>query len=89
MWQDREIRFDVPIAQLNCRPGESVIDSLSQVEDTKGNSGQQGNLIVTNIRMIWFAEKNQRINLTVGYDCILTSELKDSSSAVKGNTFSL
>jgi hypothetical protein len=29
IWHDREIRFDVPIAQLSCRPGERIIDSLS------------------------------------------------------------
>jgi Bardet-Biedl syndrome 5 protein len=39
MWQDREVRFDTPISQLTCREGEKIIDSLTQVEDTKGNSG--------------------------------------------------
>lgn len=46
-------------------------------------------MIVTNLRIIWFSDKNQKINLTVGFDCILTSDLKDTSSAIKGSTYSL
>ncbi len=28
VWQDREIRFDMPNAELECRSGEYTIDSL-------------------------------------------------------------
>lgn len=28
VWQDREVRFDLPAASLDCRPGETVIDTL-------------------------------------------------------------
>ena len=28
VWQDREVRFDCPATALDCRPGESVIDTL-------------------------------------------------------------
>lgn len=28
VWQDREVRFDSPAAALDCRPGETVIDTL-------------------------------------------------------------
>ena len=28
VWQDREVRFDCPISALECRPGETVIDTM-------------------------------------------------------------
>ncbi len=58
IWQDREIRFDVPTATLQCRPGEKIVDTIPQVEDTKGNNGELGNLVITNLRLIWYSEAN-------------------------------
>ncbi|RKO92786.1 hypothetical protein BDK51DRAFT_27975, partial [Blyttiomyces helicus] len=37
-WQDREIRFDVPALSLATRAGEEIVDTLEDVEDTKGNN---------------------------------------------------
>ncbi len=42
VWQDREVRFDSPPAEMQCRKGEVVIDSINSVEDTKGNNGEKG-----------------------------------------------
>lgn len=28
IWQDREIRFDVPGAELDCRRGEAIVETL-------------------------------------------------------------
>ena len=89
IWQDREIRFDMPAVQLKCRQGESIIDMITFVEDTKGNAGEMGSLCITNLRLIWFADKNQRVNLSVGYDCILSTEVKETQSAVKGPIMAL
>lgn len=79
----------MPAASLQYRPGERLIDSISQVEDTKGNTGEFGNMIITNLRLIWFSEGNQRINLSVGFDCILSTEIKETTSAIKGTSLSL
>ena len=89
IWHDREIRFDSNVADLGCRTGEKVIDLIPQVEDTKGNNGERGSLLITNLRLIWFSEINQRVNLSVGFDCILNTEIKETNSVVKGNTLSL
>ncbi|KAL3930750.1 MAG: hypothetical protein SGPRY_001405, partial [Prymnesium sp.] len=35
IWQDRDIRFDTPTGALELRAGESRIDSINSVEDTK------------------------------------------------------
>jgi Bardet-Biedl syndrome 5 protein len=59
------------------------------VEDTKGNNGEKGHLYITNLRLIWFSEENNKINLSVGYDCILNSEIKEATSAIKGNSMAL
>lgn len=42
VWQDREVRFDSPPAEMQCRKGEVVVDSINSVEDTKGNNGERG-----------------------------------------------
>lgn len=89
IWQDREIRFDVPVAQLQCRPGEKNVDSIGQVEDTKGNTSEKGYLVITNLRILWFSETNQRINLSIGFDCILNTEIKETNSAIRGSTMAL
>lgn len=57
--------------------GEVIVDSMNDVEDTKGNNGDRGCMIITNLRLIWFGESDKHINLTIGYDCILDLQVKD------------
>lgn len=64
IWQDREIFFDCKPYQLNNRPGEKDIDSINSVEDTKGNNGERGALIITNLRIKWISHTNTKINLS-------------------------
>jgi Bardet-Biedl syndrome 5 protein len=83
-WHDREIRFDISMAQLSLHPGEQIVDSMNDVEDTKGNNGDRGSLIITNLRLIWFCDKDKHINLSIGFDCVLNHEIKDVESILKG-----
>ena len=89
VWQDREIRFDVAEKQLNERPGEKALSLIVDVEDTKGNSGEVGILKISNLRLIYYTKENPKINLSVGFDCIISAEVEETNSAVKGNTISL
>ena len=89
IWQDREIRFDVPFAQLKPRRGEVEIDSINSVEDTKGNNGEKGQLTVTNLRLIWCSHKDPRTNLSIGFNCILSTNIRTASSKLRGNTQAL
>jgi len=89
IWQDREIRFDVEPSELQARSGEKVIDSIHSVEDTKGNNGERGSLMITNLRLVWFSEADQRVNLSVGFDNILNTEIKETNSALRGSTLAL
>ena len=54
VWQDRMLCFDTVAKNLQCRRGEFEIDSINSVEDTKGNNGDRGYLIVTNLRNFCF-----------------------------------
>mmetsp|Transcript_20285 Transcript_20285/g.28509 ORF Transcript_20285/g.28509 Transcript_20285/m.28509 type:complete len:318 (-) Transcript_20285:545-1498(-) len=86
VWQDREIRFDVQWGELQARRGEQEIDSINQVEDTKGNNGEKGMLSVTNLRLIWCQSKDAATNLSIGFNCILSITIKTAQSKLRGST---
>lgn len=85
VWQDREIRFDVPFAQLKPRRGEQEIDSINSVEDTKGNNGEKGALSITNLRLIWCSHKDPKTNLTIGLNCVISLSIRTANSRLRGN----
>ncbi|GBG24564.1 Bardet-Biedl syndrome 5 protein-like [Hondaea fermentalgiana] len=64
LWQDRELKFDAPRRLFELRKGERVLDSINSVEDTKGNNGMRGSLVVTNLRLQWLSHKSKRTNLS-------------------------
>jgi Bardet-Biedl syndrome 5 protein len=68
------------MAQLSIHEGETVFSSMSHVEDKKGNNGDKGSMLITNLRLIWFCDKDKFINLSIGYDCVLNNDLKDVNS---------
>jgi Bardet-Biedl syndrome 5 protein len=75
--------------QLSLRKGEYEIDSINSVEDTKGNNGVQGVMVVTNLRVWWAAHKDPRTNLSIGLDCISGVYAKSVTSRLKGDTQAL
>ena len=89
VWQDREIKFDVAESFLELRTGEFQIDRMGRVEDTKGNNGESGELIVTNLRILWIASRRARTNLSVGYNSIVSINIKSASSRLRGRTQAL
>lgn len=86
IWQDREIRFDVPFSQLRPRRGEVEIDSINSVEDTKGNNGEKGALSITNLRIIWCSHKDPKTNLSIGLNCVISMNIRVANSRLRGNT---
>lgn len=58
----------------------------SHVEDTKGNNGEQGQLTMTNLRLMWVSDKSHRTNLTLGYNCIVSINIKEASSRLRGTS---
>ena len=89
VWQDREIRFDSKPALLSNRRGEKIIDSINSVEDTKGNNGERGSLVVTNLRVLWISHSNSKINLSVGLNSIISANIKQAKSKLRGHTQAL
>ncbi|XP_029158594.1 Bardet-Biedl syndrome 5 protein homolog isoform X2 [Nylanderia fulva] len=61
---------------MQLQPGEVTVDKLDMIEDTKGNAGDLGKLIVTNLRIIWHSLSLPRINLSIGYNTFVTVNTK-------------
>ncbi|KAJ8601813.1 hypothetical protein CTAYLR_007490 [Chrysophaeum taylorii] len=89
VWQDREIRFDTVIRNLSARSGERVIDSINSVEDTKGNNGDRGSLMVSNLRLVWVSHKASRTNLSIGFNTIVSISIRKAKSKLRGATRAL
>ena len=89
VWEDRAIRFDAPVRQLEARPGERVADSVNSVEDSKGGNGERGALIVSTLRLSWVSHKNSRKNLSIGWATVAHLQIKKTKSKLRGNTKAL
>ncbi|XP_043276238.1 Bardet-Biedl syndrome 5 protein homolog [Venturia canescens] len=89
MWQDNEVRFDISVVNLQMRPGELLIDKLDMVEDTKGNAGDRGRLIISNLRIIWHSLTLPRINLSIGYATVVNVTTKNVHTIHGGSTQAL
>lgn len=89
IWQDRELRFDCKTSLLSPRKGEKLIDSINSVEDTKGNNGERGSLIVTNLRLIWVSHANSSVNLSIGLNSVLSANIRKANSKLRGQTQAL
>jgi len=86
LWQDWEIRFDIPARQLELRRGEYLIDELGSVEDTKGRDAERGLLQLTNLRIIWQSHARSRVNVSIGLGCVTDFNIKTTSSRLRGGT---
>eukprot|EP00516_Mucochytrium_quahogii_P001764 CAMPEP_0203759718 /NCGR_PEP_ID=MMETSP0098-20131031/12852_1 /ASSEMBLY_ACC=CAM_ASM_000208 /TAXON_ID=96639 /ORGANISM=" , Strain NY0313808BC1" /LENGTH=360 /DNA_ID=CAMNT_0050652871 /DNA_START=172 /DNA_END=1250 /DNA_ORIENTATION=+ len=88
-WQDGAVKFDIGPRQFTPCQGETVIDSINAVEDTKGNNGVRGKLTITNLRLLWASHKNPRINLSIGLNCVCKCKIKAASSKLRGRSQAL
>ncbi|XP_052802345.1 Bardet-Biedl syndrome 5 protein-like [Mya arenaria] len=89
LWEDRDVRFDISGNQMKMRAGEKLIDKMDAVEDTKGNNGERGRLIVTNLRLIWHSIGMPRVNLSIGFNCVINISTKTAQSKLRGTTEAL
>ena len=42
-------------------------------------------MIFSNLRMIWYSIANIKINLSIGYDCIIGYDIKSIETKASGN----
>ncbi|KAJ6649131.1 Bardet-Biedl syndrome 5 protein like [Pseudolycoriella hygida] len=89
VWEDRSIKFDIPQIYTKLRGGEVLYDVFDYIEDTKGNPNERGRIMVTNLRIIWYALFNSKLNLSIGYNCFLTMTTKTVLSKLRGTTQAL
>ncbi len=54
------------------------------VEDTKGNNGEQGELTITNLRVLWISQRSRRMNLSLGYNAIVSINIRQAASRLRG-----
>eukprot|EP01017_Pseudomicrothorax_dubius_P017371 TRINITY_DN19620_c0_g1_i2.p1 TRINITY_DN19620_c0_g1~~TRINITY_DN19620_c0_g1_i2.p1 ORF type:complete len:331 (+),score=56.01 TRINITY_DN19620_c0_g1_i2:64-993(+) len=47
---------------------------------------RMGSFIATNLRILFYLDTNNRINLSIGLDCVLSLEVKSTTSNLRGNT---
>lgn len=59
------------------------------VEDTKGNPGEEGIYLLTNLRILWILRRDRRTNLSVGFDTIQNITIKSSESRLTGSIKSM
>ncbi|AYU76980.1 hypothetical protein, conserved [Leishmania donovani] len=84
-WQDREIHFDAAAPVLRLRENtEHVYATFDDVEDTKGNNGCPGTLLVTNLRLIWRCKQRPNVNLSIGYYCVHKLTVQEAESKLAG-----
>ena len=89
IWQDREIRFDVPKIDLKLRKGEESLDTITNIEDSKSPCGDIGTFVFTNLRLIWYCNTNIGLNFSIGYDCISDFKEQAFTSKITGETTAL
>ncbi|XP_055903904.1 Bardet-Biedl syndrome 5 protein homolog [Eupeodes corollae] len=87
--KDKEIKFDIPNLQNRLVNGEVVLATIPHIEDSKGNPGDSGTLLTTNLRIIWYSLVHKKFNLSVGYGRIITLNTRTVFSKVRGTAQAL
>lgn len=54
------------------------------MEDTKANNGELGQILITNLRLLWVSAKNKRVNISIGYGSISSTSIKNAASRIRG-----
>ncbi|XP_017873576.1 PREDICTED: Bardet-Biedl syndrome 5 protein homolog [Drosophila arizonae] len=84
LWEDKEVKFDVPQLHTRLHCGEKILDTINHIEDSKGNPGDTGKLLVTNLRIIWHSLVHKKFNLSIGYARIGTINTRVVHMHTKG-----
>jgi Bardet-Biedl syndrome 5 protein len=75
LWELKLIKFDINLED-NVKAYERHLAVSHMVEDMKGNPGQKGSFIVTNLRLIWHGNVDRDLNLSIGLDTITNVMIK-------------
>lgn len=61
--------------------GERILEIIDSVEDSKGNAGDVGRIVVSNLRIIWFSLTNPKFTL-----CKLSKHFRSTAIVDSQNT---
>ncbi|CAH0562490.1 unnamed protein product [Brassicogethes aeneus] len=64
--------------QLKILPLEQVFSTIHGVWNLSSDQGSLGTLIVTNVRLVWFADMNEAFNVSLPYLQIESIKIRDS-----------
>lgn len=63
---------------MNVLPTEQVYNTLSGVWNLSSDQGNLGTFIITNIRIVWFADINETFNISLPFMQIMNIRLRES-----------
>jgi Bardet-Biedl syndrome 5 protein len=89
LWQELEIRFDQKDADLDPCKGEVLIKAYENIEDVKGNPGEQGRLSLTNFRILWRSNTKRKVNLSMGIGTISKIAVQTTQTRLNGTNHAL
>jgi hypothetical protein len=65
-------------------PASTAAATQVDVEDTKGNNGEAGEMTVTSLRVVWVCRRARRTNISIGLDTITQISVKPAASRLRG-----
>lgn len=69
IWELKLIKFDTDLDEP-MKPYEKSLAVSDMVEDAKGNPGLRGFCSLSNLRILWYAQTDKDVNLSIGLDTI-------------------
>ncbi|KAG8313297.1 Bardet-Biedl syndrome 5 protein [Homalodisca vitripennis] len=64
--------------QLRILPLESIYTTVEGVWNLSSDQGNLGSFIISNIRLVWYAEMNENFNVSLPYICIASVRIRES-----------
>lgn len=86
---DKQCGFDIHPQFLKDLPGEIVYQMVTNVIDVKGGGNKRGNLILSNLRVIWYEVGNMPYNLSIGLDRVISITTKEKKEQSKSSLFEI
>ncbi|GAB5367489.1 hypothetical protein AAMO2058_001234700 [Amorphochlora amoebiformis] len=74
-----KLRSGMRKSHVSCRVSEEIVEVLDNVEDSKGSNDEMGQLILTNLRIMWLYKRDKKTNLSVGYDSIRKMAIQETN----------
>jgi Bardet-Biedl syndrome 5 protein len=62
--------------QLKILPREAIVSTVNGVWNLSSDQGNLGTAIVTNVRVVWYANMNELFNISIPYLQIATVRMK-------------